>query len=96
MDVETDALIQSTVREEFADCTMVAIAHRLHTIIDCDRVLVMDHGVAAEVGSPAQLLADPDGIFTSAPCTEPALPELLVHSHCAVVPMPGVHAAALS
>ncbi len=70
VDVETDALIQSTVREEFADCTMVAIAHRLHTIIDCDRVLVMDHGVAAEVGSPAQLLANPDGIFTGAPRTE--------------------------
>ncbi len=44
-------------------------AHRLHTIIDCDTVLVMDHGVAAEVGSPAQLLADHQGVFTSAPNT---------------------------
>ena len=49
-------------------CAHVA-AHRLHTIIDCDTVLVMDHGVAAEVGSPAQLLADHQGVFTSAPNT---------------------------
>ena len=51
------------------DPYLAVAAHRLHTIIDCDTVLVMDHGVAAEVGSPAQLLADSGGVFTSAPDT---------------------------
>ena len=38
---------------------------RLHTIIDCDMVLVMDHGQAAEWGSPASLLDNPEGVFFS-------------------------------
>ncbi len=41
VDVETDALIQATVREEFGSSTLIAIAHRLHTIIDCDLVRVL-------------------------------------------------------
>eukprot|EP00884_Botryococcus_braunii_P007509 jgi/Botrbrau1/1675/Bobra.116_2s0019.1 len=65
VDVETDALIQATVREEFADCTLIAIAHRLHTIIDADCVVVMDRGVVADSGSPAQLLSNPRGPFSS-------------------------------
>ena len=64
MDVETDALIQKTVREEFTECTLISIAHRLHTIMNADAVLVMDRGRAAEFGPPAKLLADSNGVFS--------------------------------
>ncbi|KAF6252647.1 hypothetical protein COO60DRAFT_1704183 [Scenedesmus sp. NREL 46B-D3] len=64
VDVETDALIQKTLREEFADRTLLAVAHRLHTIIEADRVLVMQQGAAAEYGAPAALLRDDAGHFT--------------------------------
>ena len=44
VDLETDSLIQETIRENFNDCTILTIAHRLNTIIDSDRVLVLDKG----------------------------------------------------
>lgn len=44
VDVRTDALIQKTIREQFKFCTMLIIAHRLNTIIDSDRILVLDDG----------------------------------------------------
>ena len=65
VDVETDAVIQRTMRTEFKDRTILAIAHRLHTIIDYDKVLVLDRGMVAEFGTPKDLLANPHGIFTS-------------------------------
>ena len=52
VDVETDSLIQSTIRKEFSDCTIITIAHRLNTIIDSNRVLVLDHGSIAEFDTP--------------------------------------------
>eukprot|EP00878_Enallax_costatus_P007933 GHUV01008299.1.p1 GENE.GHUV01008299.1~~GHUV01008299.1.p1 ORF type:complete len:743 (+),score=192.05 GHUV01008299.1:275-2230(+) len=64
VDVETDALIQETLRSEFSERTLVAVAHRLHTIIEADRVLVMEKGKAVEYGAPAQLLELEDGHFT--------------------------------
>ena len=56
VDVETDELIQKTIREAFAGCTTLTIAHRLNTIIDSDRVLVLDRGKKLEYDTPANLL----------------------------------------
>jgi len=64
VDYETDALIQLTVREEFANVTVLTIAHRIPTIIDYDRILVLEKGRIADFGSPAELLADSGGIFS--------------------------------
>ncbi|EAA12849.5 AGAP008437-PA, partial [Anopheles gambiae str. PEST] len=65
VDLETDDLIQKTIRTEFADCTILTIAHRLNTILDSDRVLVLDKGLVAECDSPQNLLANRDSIFHS-------------------------------
>ncbi|XP_012682680.2 multidrug resistance-associated protein 1 isoform X2 [Clupea harengus] len=62
VDMETDNLIQSTIRTQFEDCTVLTIAHRLNTIMDYTRVLVLDKGQVAEFGSPSSLLAQ-KGIF---------------------------------
>ncbi|KAJ3272855.1 hypothetical protein HDV01_005178 [Terramyces sp. JEL0728] len=61
VDPETDAKIQQTIRSEF-DATILTVAHRLKTIIDYDRVLVMDDGVVAEIGTPYELLQN-QGLF---------------------------------
>jgi ATP-binding cassette, subfamily C (CFTR/MRP), member 4 len=63
IDQNTDALIQRTIREKFTDCTVLTIAHRLHTIMDSDMVLVMENGYAKEYDVPYKLLQQPFGIF---------------------------------
>ncbi|QSZ34665.1 hypothetical protein DSL72_007519 [Monilinia vaccinii-corymbosi] len=65
VDMETDALIQRSIREEFANTTLLAVAHRLSTVADFDRIVVMRDGVAAELGSPRELLDIEDGVFKS-------------------------------
>uniref|UniRef100_A0AAR2KL59 ABC-type glutathione-S-conjugate transporter n=1 Tax=Pygocentrus nattereri TaxID=42514 RepID=A0AAR2KL59_PYGNA len=57
VDLETDNLIQSTIRTQFEDCTVLTIAHRLNTIMDYTRVIVMDRGNVTEMDSPANLIA---------------------------------------
>lgn len=63
VDPQTDALIQTTIRKKFAECTVLTIAHRLHTVMDSDRVLVMDAGCMVEFGRPFDLLQNKQGVF---------------------------------
>uniref|UniRef100_A0A8R1E0R9 Uncharacterized protein n=1 Tax=Caenorhabditis japonica TaxID=281687 RepID=A0A8R1E0R9_CAEJA len=56
IDNRTDALVQATIREKFADSTVITIAHRLHTIMDYDRIIVMEAGRIVEDGIPGELL----------------------------------------
>uniref|UniRef100_A0A3B3ZS50 Uncharacterized protein n=1 Tax=Periophthalmus magnuspinnatus TaxID=409849 RepID=A0A3B3ZS50_9GOBI len=62
IDLETDDLIQSTIRTQFDECTVFTIAHRLNTIMDYTRVLVLDKGKIAEFDTPANLMSQ-RGIF---------------------------------
>ncbi|KAG0223993.1 Multidrug resistance-associated protein 1 [Mortierella sp. GBA43] len=56
VDVQTDDLIQKTIRKEFKDRTIVTIAHRIKTVMDSDKILVLDHGQVKEFDTPAELL----------------------------------------
>ncbi|XP_057885672.1 ATP-binding cassette sub-family C member 2 [Melospiza georgiana] len=64
VDLETDHLIQTTIRSAFADCTVLTIAHRLHTIMDSNRVMVLHAGQIVEFDSPEELLMK-EGTFSA-------------------------------
>ena len=61
VDLETDNLIQRTLRERFRNCTVFIVAHRLATIIDADRILVLQDGAAQEYSHPYNLLVEQEG-----------------------------------
>lgn len=57
--------MMSVIREKFRDVTVIAIAHRLDTITDFDKVIVLDSGRVVEVGVPRDLLSQPSSVFRS-------------------------------
>lgn len=63
VDPETDKFIQTTIREKFGHCTVLTIAHRLHTVMDSDKVLVMDAGQVIEYDVPHLLMQKSDGML---------------------------------
>merc|ERR1711968_426996 len=63
IDNETDTMIQAMIRSSFTNSTLLTIAHRLHTIIDADKIMVMDNGKVAEMDTPSDLLKIENGIF---------------------------------
>lgn len=64
IDSESDALVQETMKVAFADCTMLTIAHRLNTVLNSDKILVMDQGQVAEFDTPEKLLSNSDSHFS--------------------------------
>jgi len=63
VDVQTDRMLQATLRSPlFANRTIITVAHRINTILDSDRVVVLEKGEVAEFGSPEDLLAQ-RGLF---------------------------------
>ncbi|XP_037582809.2 LOW QUALITY PROTEIN: ATP-binding cassette sub-family C member 2-like [Dermacentor silvarum] len=65
MDGDTDRLIQVALREAFADCTLLTVAHRIHTVLDYDRILVLEDGMVREFDSVQTLLSDTSSVFYS-------------------------------
>lgn len=63
VDYETDRLIQKTISTEFVNCTVLTIAHRLHTVINSDKILVMEGGNMVEFDHPYNLLKNENGFL---------------------------------
>nr|XP_022316598.1 multidrug resistance-associated protein 1-like [Crassostrea virginica] len=63
VDMETDEYIQKTIRREFASCTILTIAHRLNTVMDSNRVMVLSSGSITEFDNPQKLLNDENSVF---------------------------------
>ncbi|KGO55318.1 ABC transporter, integral membrane type 1 [Penicillium expansum] len=64
VDMQTEAMMMKLISEQFQDSTVIAVAHRLSTIVDFDLVLVMENGAIVESGRPAELLQDPESWFS--------------------------------
>lgn len=64
VDIDTDKIMQEVIRTSFKDATVIAVAHRLDTILDFDTVLVVDKGVIIERDSPRKLLSQPSAFKT--------------------------------
>lgn len=65
IDYKSDSMIQQTIREEFSSSTILTIAHRLRSIIDYDKILVMDGGRVVEYDHPYVLITNKDSLFYS-------------------------------
>jgi ABC-type multidrug transport system fused ATPase/permease subunit len=64
VDMESDSRMQAVIADRFRACTVIVIAHRLHTLTSSDRIMCMAAGQLVAFASPAQLLSDPDSVFT--------------------------------
>uniref|UniRef100_A0A6B2LI23 ABC transporter domain-containing protein n=1 Tax=Arcella intermedia TaxID=1963864 RepID=A0A6B2LI23_9EUKA len=65
VDYETDVIIQTTIKKAFANATVITVAHRINTILNYDKVMVLEKGKISEFKNPQKLLSNPDSIFSS-------------------------------
>jgi len=65
MDEETDKAMQEVMSKHFKDCTIIAVAHRIRTIRNFDRIIVLSNGEIVEMGTPEELLKLENGVFRS-------------------------------
>lgn len=90
VDPETDIFIQRTIANQFDHCTVITIAHRLVTIVDSDRVLVLDRGEVREFAEPFELIKDENSLFSqmvsSSAQQAPRLRKLIEDHHSKKVP----------
>jgi ABC-type multidrug transport system fused ATPase/permease subunit len=63
IDTATDEILLHTMKSSFENCTVLTVAHRITTVLDCDRILVMNAGKVAEFDSPKNLLKNPKSLF---------------------------------
>lgn len=63
VDDKTDRLMQQVIRQEFSGCTIIAVAHRVHTLLDFDRIAVIDEGRVVEYDTPAVLIGTHGSLF---------------------------------
>jgi ABC-type multidrug transport system fused ATPase/permease subunit len=64
IDLVTEQRIQTLIKQEFKECTVITIAHRLQTIIESDKVLVLGEGKVMEYNTPEKLMENPESKFT--------------------------------
>ena len=64
IDLCTEKIIQDLIQEEFEDCTVIKIAHRLNTIVNSTKILVIENGKAVEFDTPENLTNNPGSIFS--------------------------------
>ncbi|EGR33083.1 hypothetical protein IMG5_062050 [Ichthyophthirius multifiliis] len=79
VDMETDQFIQQLIKQNFKQCTIITIAHRLNTIADYDKVIVLDNGLVSEIGNPFKLLVwnDIDETITN---TNSSFAQMVLHT----------------
>ena len=63
IDIKTEEIIQRTIKSKFAESTMIVVAHRVQTVLECDKIIVMDDGRIQDFGTPEELLKQEDGFF---------------------------------
>jgi ABC-type multidrug transport system fused ATPase/permease subunit len=64
IDTQTDVILQRIIKTEFSNCTIISIAHRIPSVMDSDKVLVLDAGTVKEFGKPSNLLENPESLFS--------------------------------